>query len=43
VADLRSGDRNYDAVRHAREVLGLALAGYEAAQSGETIWLGRST
>ncbi len=42
VADIRSGERNYDAVLHAREVLGLALAGYEAAESGETIWLGGS-
>ena len=39
VADIRSGERIYDAARHAREVLGLALAGYQAAESGETVWL----
>jgi predicted dehydrogenase len=40
VSDLCGGERNYDAVRHAREILRLALAGYEAATSGQTLWLG---
>ncbi|HXG47743.1 MAG TPA: Gfo/Idh/MocA family oxidoreductase [Methylomirabilota bacterium] len=39
VDDIRSGVRSYDAVMHAREVLHLALTGYEAAASGETVWL----
>ncbi len=38
---IRSGRPDYEAPRHAREVLRLALAGYEAAESGETIWLRR--
>jgi hypothetical protein len=40
VAELRSSERNYDAIRQAREVLRLALAGYEAASSGQTVWFG---
>ncbi len=40
-AEIESGSRNYEPALHAREVLALALAGYEAAASGETIWLQR--
>ncbi len=36
-ANIQSGARDYDAAIHAREVLRLALAGYEAAASGETL------
>lgn len=39
VAEAGAAERDYTAVEHAREVLGLALAGYEAAASGETVWL----
>ena len=39
VSAIQTGARDYDAARHAREVLRLALAGYEAAASGETVWL----
>lgn len=41
VAAIQTGARNYDAAIHAREVLRLALAGYEAASSGETVWFER--
>ncbi len=41
VAAIRSGARDYDAAVHAREVLRIALAGYESAASGETVWLRR--
>lgn len=41
VSAIQTGARDYDAARHAREVLRLALAGYEAAASGETAWLRR--
>ena len=37
VAAVQSGTRDYSAVEHAREILRLALAGYEAAASGETV------
>jgi len=39
---IRSGERDYEAVLHAREILRVALAGYDAAASGETVWLRRS-
>ncbi len=41
VGAIESGARDYDAALHAREVLRTALAGYEAAASGETLWLPR--
>lgn len=37
VSQIESGARDYSAVLQAREILRLALAGYEAAASGETI------
>ena len=40
-AAIRSGARDYTAVIHAREVLRLALAGYQSAASGETVQLQR--
>jgi predicted dehydrogenase len=40
-AAIQSGERNYDAVLRAREVLRVALCGYEAALSGETVRLRR--
>jgi predicted dehydrogenase len=41
IQQIESGGRDYEAVLHAREVLRVALAGYEAAASGETVWLRR--
>jgi predicted dehydrogenase len=41
ISRIQAGTRDYDAARHASEVLRLALAGYEAAASGETVWLRR--
>ena len=41
VSAIQTGARDYDAALHAREVLRLALAGYEAAASGETVWFRR--
>ncbi|MBI3665117.1 MAG: Gfo/Idh/MocA family oxidoreductase [Acidobacteria bacterium] len=41
VAAVESGARDYAAAAHAREVLRLALAGYQSALSGETVWLRR--
>jgi predicted dehydrogenase len=40
-SEIESGSRDYSAAIHAREVLGLALAGYEAAATGETIRFAR--
>jgi len=40
-AAIESGARDYSAVLHAREVLRVALAGYESAASGETVRLAR--
>ncbi|MBI3695927.1 MAG: hypothetical protein HY238_13940, partial [Acidobacteria bacterium] len=34
---LQSGARDYSAVEHAREILRLALTGYEAAASGQIV------
>jgi predicted dehydrogenase len=34
---IETGTGNYDAPLHARDILALALAGYEAAASGETV------
>jgi len=38
-AAVESGARDWGPILHAREVLRLALAGYQAAASGETVWL----
>ncbi len=38
-AAIRRGERSNDSARHARDVLGIALAGYESARSGNTVWL----
>jgi predicted dehydrogenase len=40
-AAIHSGTRTYDAAIHAREILRLALAGYDAARSGEAVRLTR--
>jgi predicted dehydrogenase len=42
LAEARQGESGLDAARHSREILGLALAGYESARSGETIWISKN-
>jgi hypothetical protein len=37
VASIQNGAGSYHAAIHAREILDLALAGYDAAASGETV------
>jgi predicted dehydrogenase len=43
LSEMRKPQRSLDGALHAREVLRLVFSGYESAQTGETIWLKRSS
>lgn len=39
IAEIKAGRTSNEDARHAREILRIALAGYESARRGETVWL----
>lgn len=41
IAAIQRGECSNAAARHARAILRVALAGYDSARSGETVWLNR--